>query len=116
VELIEAGELDSVETRELLKKYLLPMVEAGIDQLVLGCTHYPFLIPMIREIVPEGIRIIDPAPAVARQARKILEQENGLNAGSDKPSYRFFTTGDPASLDRVLPRLTGQSYPVNQLV
>ena len=59
VELIENGMIDSPETRELLIKYLTPMVEAGIDQLVLGCTHYPFLIPIIQEILPAGIRIIE---------------------------------------------------------
>lgn len=115
VELIEQGELDSPEIRELLKTYLLPMVDRGIDQLVLGCTHYPFLIPLIRDILPAGIRIIDPAPAVARQTRKVLEMNDGLNMGSDAPVYQFYNTGDPLNLSKILAKLTGSQFNVSRL-
>ncbi|TSA38664.1 MAG: glutamate racemase [Porphyromonadaceae bacterium] len=115
VELIENGMIDSPETKELLIKYLIPMVEQGIDQLVLGCTHYPFLIPIIQGILPAGIRIIDPAPAVARQTRKVLEEHKGLNSKLSVVGYRFYTTGDPASLSRVLEQLTGSQHLVTKL-
>jgi glutamate racemase len=93
------------------------MVDQGIDQLVLGCTHYPFLIPIIQKILPAGIRIIDPAPAVARQTRKVLEKQNGLNSSYrlSVVGYQFFSTGDTGKLSRVLAQLTGKEYVVNQL-
>lgn len=115
VELIESGAMDSDETRELLKNYLLPMVGQGIDQLVLGCTHYPFLIPLISEILTARIRIIDPAPAVARQAKKVFEMNGLASKISGVPQYRFFSSGEPDNLSRVISRLTGNSYPVEYL-
>ncbi|MFA6127430.1 MAG: glutamate racemase [Bacteroidales bacterium] len=116
VELVEQGLIDSSETRELLQRLLSPMIGQGIDQLVLGCTHYPFLIPMIEEVLPAGIRIIDPAPAVARQARKVLEEFGGLNTSNDAPQYRFYTTGPLETFTRVLNQLAGDMYPVSQLM
>ncbi|MDD4644689.1 MAG: aspartate/glutamate racemase family protein, partial [Bacteroidales bacterium] len=107
VELIESGRIDSAATRELLSKYLLPMVEQGIDQLVLGCTHYPFLIPVIREIIPSGIKIIDPAPAVARHTREVLEENDGLNQSGEVPNYQFYTTGSIENIQKMLKGLTG---------
>jgi glutamate racemase len=115
VELIENGQIDSPDTRKLLEKYLLPMVEEGIDQLVLGCTHYPFLIPLIQEILPAGIRVIDPAPAVARQTRKVLEEHKGLDSRLSVTGYRFYTTGDTGILSRMLFQLTGKQYSVTGL-
>jgi len=115
VELIENGMINSPETKELLIKYLLPMVEQGIDQLVLGCTHYPFLIPIIQGILPAGIRIIDPAPAVARQTRKVLEEHNGLNTSSEVIGYQFYTTGDTEGLSKVMAQLTGAQHLVAKL-
>ncbi len=114
VELIEKGMIHSPETRELLRKFLIPMVEAGIDQLVLGCTHYPFLIPVIEEILPPGIHIIDPAPAVARQTRKVLVENEGLNMQSERAVYQFYTTGETDDLGKVLHQLTGFKYTVSQ--
>lgn len=115
VELIEDGMADSPETRELLIRYLAPMVDRGIDQLVLGCTHYPFLIPLIREILPAGVRIIDPAPAVARQTRKVLEVHGGMNKEFSVAGYRFYTTGDPVRFGGVLEKLTGSQFIVSRI-
>jgi glutamate racemase len=115
VELIENGMIDSPESRRLLSQYLMPMVDQGIDQLVLGCTHYPFLIPVIREILPAGIQIIDPAPAVARQTRKVLEQNNYLNSSGVK-RQQFYTSGSIEKFTKVLTKLAGGEWAVNQLV
>lgn len=115
VELVENGMIHSAETRELLSQYLLPMVDAGIDQLVLGCTHYPFLIPVIRDILPAGIRIIDPAPAVARQTGKVLGEHEGLNTGAEKPDYQFYSTGDSQQLSTMILQLTGHKQPAVHL-
>ena len=67
VDQIEMGDLQGPKTRAILEDALTPMLERGIDRVVMGCTHYPFVIPLIQEIVGPGVRVIDPAPAVARQ-------------------------------------------------
>ena len=78
VALIEGGFADVEEVAELLKSYLLPMQEKGIDRLVLGCTHYPYLIPAIKKILSSRIEIIDAAGAVAKQTKKVLQKEGLL--------------------------------------
>jgi glutamate racemase len=95
VPLVEAGELDSERTRQAVRSYLTPLLEAGVDQLVLGCTHYPFLRPIIEEVAGPGVEIIDPAPAVARQAGRVLAGHGWL-VGDDTPGdHLFYTTGNP---------------------
>lgn len=114
VELVEGGMARSDEARALLESYLGPMIEVGIDHLVLGCTHYPFLIPVIREILPPGVQIIDSAPAVARQARRVLEVSGLAIESFDKTPNRFYTTGDTTPLSRMLESL-GLNSPVQPL-
>ncbi|MEJ6737093.1 MAG: glutamate racemase [Flavobacteriales bacterium] len=92
VRLIEAGEME--KTKPLLIKYLLPMIEAGVDNIVLGCTHYPFLIPLIKEIVPDSIVIIDSGRAVAKQTQVILSSENILSNDSGIGERVFYTNND----------------------
>lgn len=111
VELIESGRSESEESRILLKRYLTPMIRAGVDQLVLGCTHYPFLIPLISRMVPKDVTIIDPAPAVARQTRNVLETSGGINESKEQPEYKFFSTGDPAQLQIIVEQVAG-NYPI----
>lgn len=93
VELIEAGALFSDEMEQLLEAYLRPMLEAKIDNLVLGCTHYHFLIPVLKKLLPEGITIIESGPAVAKQTKAILEKYNLLNSIQQSVNYSFFTNG-----------------------
>ncbi len=64
VQAVEKGDLYSAETEEMIRQAIIPMLDAGADHLVLGCTHYPFLIPLIRKIAGPGVEIVDPAPAV----------------------------------------------------
>ncbi len=71
---VESGNLEEDAIREILTNALSPMLQAGIDTVVLGCTHYPFVIPLIQEIAGPGVRVIDPAPAIARQTRRLLSQ------------------------------------------
>lgn len=107
---IEAGELEAARTRAILEEALQPMLATGIDTVVLGCTHYPFVIPLIQQIVGPGVRVIDPAPAVARQARRLLEEMGTAEAGvKAEPvlSTRFITTGDAKALGAVLEKLIG---------
>lgn len=88
VKLIEEGKIDTPEMSMLLKSYLDSMIEEGIDYLVLGCSHYPYLIPKIKTILPSHIKIIDSGEAVARQTKKILEEKVGL--ANDKNSKQIF--------------------------
>ena len=117
---IEAGELDGRETRAILEKALLPMLAAGIDTVVLGCTHYPFVIPLIQEISGPGVRVIDPAPAVARQAKRVLE-ERGINRTDnmlpqdDAKKIIFYTTGRPEQLSQLLSTQLGEHGHVESL-
>lgn len=98
VPLIEAGRVNSPETRELLQTYLTPMLAAGMDYLVLGCTHYPYLIPVLREMIPAHVEILDSGVAIAKQTMAILK-ENGLLANPDKKGvHLFYTNADPEIL------------------
>jgi glutamate racemase len=74
----------------LLKLYLKPMLDANIDYLVLGCTHYPYLMPLLLEFLPKHIKIIDSGEAVARQTKTVLEQNNILNTSNLKPYNQFY--------------------------
>ena len=102
VPLIENGEINSAEMNSLLHQYLKPMVEANIDYLVLGCSHYPYLIPQIKKILPKRIKIIDSGEAVARQTKKVLEENNTLNLSNKKGETIFYTNSDSKVLKTIL--------------
>jgi glutamate racemase len=104
VEVVEENRIHTPEARQLLQSYILPMLAEGVDQIVLGCTHYPFLIPIIREIVPEHVVIHDPSPAVARQTARVLT-ENQLESNSQTVLHQAETTGDPDMLTRMIDQL-----------
>lgn len=104
---IEAGRITGPETRDILERALQPMLAEGVDEIVMGCTHYPFVIPVIREIVGDGIEVIDPAPAVARQTRRLLKEYDLLRKTAEEGQISFYTTGNPADLDRNLKDLLG---------
>lgn len=99
VERIENGLIDTPETRELLKTYLTPMIDQNIDYLVLGCSHYPYLIPVLKEMLPEEVQIIDSGRAVAIQTRKILELNFILNTSAEKGKHKLYTNSDIKTLD-----------------
>jgi glutamate racemase len=109
---IEAGQLDAPATRAILETALTPMLAAGIDTVVLGCTHYPFIIPLVEQIAGPAVRVIDPAPAVARQAQRLLAERGQLLPVGPAVEPSLFTTGDPAAMQALLPALLGQAYPV----
>lgn len=101
VELIENNKIDSPEMTQLLHLYLTPMIEAGIDYLVLGCSHYPYLIPQMRTILPSHIKIIDSGQAVARQTQKVLSSTSGFSDTKEAENI-FYTNGDPSVLRQLL--------------
>lgn len=102
VKLIEEGSIESAEMKELLETYLDPMVKANIDYLVLGCSHYPYLVPQIEKILPKGVKIIDSGEAVARQTKNVLEQHNLLNQSGREAILKFYTNGNPNVLRDIL--------------
>lgn len=109
---IESGDLDSPKTRDILQRALQPMMDRGVDTVVMGCTHYPFIIPLVRQIVGPRVDVIDPAPAVARQAGRLLDA-SGLRATCEQAGQvRFYTTGDPGHFREMLPRLLGDAHDV----
>lgn len=115
VQQIEQGNFDGEETNKILEDVLLPMLEKNIDTVVLGCTHYPFVIPLIQQIVGEKVRVIDPAPAVARQVGRLLEAGGVRNQSRSRGAIQFYTSGDPATLKSMLPILLGESGKVERV-
>ena len=110
VELIESGHLYSPDMKALLNLYLKPMLEANIDYLVLGCTHYPYIIPILLELLPQHVKIIDSGEAVARQTKAVLQTHNLLNTGTFKPSLKFYSNGNTSVLSGLLPQGLNVSF------
>ncbi len=102
VQLIENGDINSPEMNELLESYLKPMIDQNIDYLVLGCSHYPYLIPQIKKIIPEHIQIIDSGEAVARQTKKVLEEHDLLSTMTEASWQKFYTNANPRVLESIL--------------
>ncbi|OAB28094.1 glutamate racemase [Flavobacterium fryxellicola] len=101
VQLIENGEINSPEMTQLLHSYLTPMIKANIDYLVLGCSHFPYLIPQIKKILPEHIQIIDSGQAVAKQTQKILAERIGFSS-AEKTEPIFYTNINSKVLKEIL--------------
>lgn len=111
VPLIEQGQVASKEMQSLLQVYLEPMLEANIDYLVLGCTHYPYLIPQLLNILPSQVKIIDSGEAVAKQTLAVLTKHDLLNTSSNRPHHEFYTNGNP----EVMSKLLGENFKVDYL-
>ncbi|QNH75729.1 glutamate racemase [Pseudomonas protegens] len=104
VEMIENGDLDSDALRQLLQGYVEPLLAAGCDTIILGCTHYPFLKPVLLQMLPAHISLIDTGGAVARQLQRLLD-EGELRACGPARETRFWTSGDVPHFVQVLPLL-----------
>lgn len=105
VQLIEEDQIESEEMTRLLIKYISPMIKKNIDYLVLGCSHYPYLIPQIKKIIPKHIQIIDSGEAVALQTKNVLSENNNLS-NAKTSSAIFYTNTNPS----VLKKIIGSSY------
>ncbi|MEK1906838.1 MAG: glutamate racemase [Pseudomonas sp.] len=115
VEQIEAGELDSPRTRELLQGFVTPLLGEGCDTLILGCTHYPFIKPLLRELIPASVSLVDTGAAVARHLQSLLDQ-HGLRAPrGEVRQTRLWSSGDLQKMQRVLPVLWGEEAIVEPL-
>jgi glutamate racemase len=111
VERIEAGDFDGPLTRDLLSGFVGPLLAQGADTLVLGCTHYPFLAPLLRELAGADVAIVETGAAVARQLQRRLA-ETDFSPARGEGSARFYSSADPARLEALLPRLWGAAAPV----
>ncbi len=107
VERIEAGDLDSPATVGLLRSYVEPLLEAGADTLVLGCTHYPFVIPALRSIVGDGVELVEPSEAIARQTARVLAREGLVAPAGAVPTRTYATSGPTGALEESVARLLG---------
>lgn len=103
VEQVEAGDLDGPQTRALLTGFIEPLLAEGCDTLILGCTHYPFLKPLLRTLVPPQVSLIDTGAAVARRLQDVLDAR-GLSGQGDG-ALTVWTTGDPQRIAQTLPAL-----------
>jgi glutamate racemase len=115
VQQIEKGDLNGTATREILEGALHPMLEKNIDTVVLACTHYPFVIPLIQEIVGKKVRVIDPAPAVARQTKRLLEVKGLKRGEGDQSKVQFFTSGNAILVQSLLSKLIAEESTVATL-
>jgi glutamate racemase len=98
VERIEAGDLDGEATRRLLQQAVEPLLRQGADTIVLACTHYPFVIPLLRSLVGDSVHVIDPSPAIARQVERVLEDKGTNRADGVRGDTVICTSGDPGKL------------------
>ncbi|CAN5316770.1 glutamate racemase [soil metagenome] len=112
---IENGKANDPETEKMLREWLNPMIEKNIDTLVLGCTHYPFVITLLKKILGEKVRIIDPAPAVARRVKSILEEMEIENKEAALGMTTYFTSGDSTQFKKILFSLTGEEAEIKHV-
>ncbi|MCB9421339.1 MAG: glutamate racemase [Ardenticatenaceae bacterium] len=110
VDLIEAGNIDGPETETMLRACVVPMVSQGVDTLVLGCTHYPFVRPLLEKIAGPAVTIIDPAPAVVRQTIRLLRENELLAEDTAVHPVTAITTGPPARLEQFANQML--SFPI----
>ena len=115
VELIEAGELDSDVTRTLLQGFVQPLLAEGCDTLILGCTHYPFIKSLLRQLLPASVSLIDTGAAVARQLQRVLAEQQLLATGPARPA-QFWSSANCQQLQQVLPLLWGGEIVVDPLI
>lgn len=107
VESIESGEIATQNTRLILQRALLPMIDKGADTIVLGCTHFPFVVPTIKSIVGLDVAVIDPSPAIAKRVSFLLGELNLIQRYSSKSEIIFSTTGKPQRFERIIHSLIG---------
>ncbi len=108
VDRVERGDIDSPETEASVRRVLEPILEANADELALGCTHYPFLMPVIQRIAGPNVRLIDPSDAVARQTARVLGERNLLNLQTGEGRRTYYTSGDARAFERLLEKLLGE--------
>jgi glutamate racemase len=126
VEVVERGDLQGAEARQLVVRYTTPLLKSGADTIILGCTHYPFLAPLIREVVGAQVQLIDTGKAVARELKRRIDLElptlpsppadpearTVLPTGTE----RFYSSGDSVQAERIISKLWGRTVEVRSLI
>ena len=102
IEIIENNKINELKTKKILKSYITPMIKKNADHLVLGCTHYPYLIPVLNQILKNKMKIIDTGIAVAKQTKKILTQYELLNTNKKNKLNLYFQTGESSKINYFL--------------
>ncbi|MBI3562249.1 MAG: glutamate racemase [Gammaproteobacteria bacterium] len=115
VEQVEKAELSSPATQALITRYVAPLVEQGADTLVLGCTHYPFLSPLIKSIAGPSIAVVDPSAAVARELRRRLMSSELVAIKNQLGTEQFWSSGSPQQVQAVITQLWGKTVKVTPL-
>ena len=108
VGIVENALIEEPESLEYISGLIEPLIKKNIDHLVLGCTHYPFLIPVLEKIIPSDVKIIDPSPAVVKQLKRVLLENDLINRSGKKAKYTFFSSGDIKILEKMLGNITQQ--------
>ncbi|MDF1499351.1 MAG: glutamate racemase [Anaerolineales bacterium] len=116
VERVEKGDVDSPQVEQILNRGLEPLIERGADTLVLGCTHFPFVLPMIEALSGERIEVIDPSPAIARRTQQVLREEQVRSSIEETGKIRYLTSGDLEPFKRTLERLAMPAGDVDQAI
>jgi glutamate racemase len=115
VELVEAGEVEGPRAVATVADALTPAIDAGVDRVVLGCTHYPFLRAVVTQVLGNGVQVLDSGEAVARQVERVLAERDFLRPGG-RGKLSLFTTGDPESVQPVVDRLWIETMTVESIV
>ncbi|MEL0069976.1 MAG: glutamate racemase [Betaproteobacteria bacterium] len=115
VELIETGNWNSAELKTLASQFLEPMMQASVDKIVLGCTHYPFIRDAIQEIVGNGVELIDPSIPVASELKRRLEIENIINNKLSPGEMRFYVTGERDRFKVIVDKFLNVDAKVNSI-
>ena len=116
VECVEKGELASASTRALLKRYVQPLLEAKADTIVLGCTHYPFVRPLIEDLVGKDVVLIDTGAAVAKHLKHRLQENELLSALGEVGSVSFWSNNEGVNAEKVISALWGDQVSVTHLI
>lgn len=115
VEEIERGNLRGAETRALIERYTAPLLARGADTLILGCTHYPFLASLIREVAGAGVALVDTGAAVARELKRRVASELRETETAATVSTQFWTSGDAKRASSIIPLLWGEAATIERL-
>ncbi len=116
VELVESGELDGPHAEKVIEDSLRPLLESGADTIVLGCTHYPFLLGSLEKVAGPGVEFIDPAPAVARRLKDVLENSGLPTGDSQDAGTELLSSGSIETLRRGYALMEGRTAPASSLI
>lgn len=108
VPLVESDQVDSAEARAATEEYVRVFRELGVDTVILGCTHYPFMLPRLREALPSGVKLVDPSIETVHEIRRVLEARGHLSQRETPPAHEFYASGSPEQFEQNGAHFLGQ--------